>query len=78
VVVGHSESGHHHVLDSDRAFDVIVTGDDMLIDVHETARLTHQASTDRHETLAVPPGTYRVLRKRRYDPVRDGHGFTYD
>jgi hypothetical protein len=78
VVVGHSESGHHHVLDCDIEFDVITTGDELLIDLHDTARLIHQATTDRHDTLVVPPGTYRVVRKRQYDPVRDGIGFVAD
>ncbi|ABM16734.1 hypothetical protein [Mycolicibacterium vanbaalenii] len=73
-IVGHSESGHHHVLDSDHAFHVIVANDQLLIELHDTARLVHQAQADRHQTLTVPPGTYRVLRKRQYNPVLDIHG----
>ncbi|ABM16707.1 MULTISPECIES: hypothetical protein [Mycolicibacterium] len=73
-IVGHSESGHHHVLDCDREFDVIVGTDGLLIELSGTAQLVHQADVDRHNTLIVEPGIYRVLRKRQYDPVLDIHG----
>ena len=79
-VVGHSESGHNHVLDSDEMFDLITFGDDLLIELFDTARLAHDADadSDRHHTLVVPPGTYRVARKRSYNPVSDRHGFVAD
>ena len=77
-IVGHSESGHHHVLQSDCAFDVIVDGDELLIELRDTARLVHQAQTDQHGSLPVSPGTYRVLRKRRYHPIEDRHDFAAD
>lgn len=77
-IVGHSESGHHHVLESDHDFDVIITGAETLIELHDTARLIHQAQVSQHCTLIVTPGTYRVLRKRSYHPIRDSHDFLAD
>lgn len=73
-IVGHSESGHHHVLDCDLQFNVIVGNDELLVELSGTARLEHHADVHRHRTLAVLPGTYRVLRKRQYNPVLDIHG----
>ncbi|MGA5541370.1 hypothetical protein ACPCIR_05910 [Mycobacterium sp. NPDC051198] len=77
-IVGHSESGHHHVLESDHEFDVIITGDELLIELRDPGWLIHQAQSDQHRTLGVAPGTYRVLRKRRYHPLQDSHDYLAD
>lgn len=67
-IVGHSESGHHHVLDSDREFATIVSASGTLyVDLDEPTRLWHQKDHDRHRDLRVPAGTWRVVRKTEFD-----------
>jgi hypothetical protein len=36
-VVGHSESGHHHVLECDTEFELITTGNDLMIALYSAA-----------------------------------------
>ncbi|OFJ55170.1 hypothetical protein [Mycolicibacterium grossiae] len=67
-VVGHSESGHHHVLDSDTAFARIVAANgDLYVDLDQPTRLSHRKDHDQHRELDVPAGIWRVLRKTEYD-----------
>ena len=67
-IVGHSESGHHHVLDSDREFAKIVAANgDVFVDLDEPTRLVHLKDHDRHRELEVPAGVWRVLRKTEFD-----------
>lgn len=68
-IVGHSESGHNHVLTSSVDFDVVEDiAKQVFIEVHETAQLTHQKTFDIHETLEVLPGKYKVTHKTEYNP----------
>lgn len=69
-ILAHSETGHHHVIDS-RAADMFI--DEMnefaaYLRVNETALLEHQRSFDTHEPIQVPPGLYAVRRQREYVP----------
>lgn len=66
------------MLVSDSEFDVIITGDELLVELRDNARLVHRAQSDQHHTLSVSPGTYRVLRKRRYHPIQDSHDYLAD
>jgi hypothetical protein len=67
-IVGHSESGHHHVLDSDREFAKIVSASGTLyVDLDAPTRLWHQKEHDRHRELQVPAGAWRVVRKTEFD-----------
>lgn len=68
-IVGHSESGHHHVLISDQPFEVTETEKhDLYIRLFEPGKLVHQKTYDTHKTLPVPKGDYMVIRKQEYDP----------
>jgi len=67
-IVGHSETGHHHVLESKEKFDVIVKDDELYLRLFNPASLVHKKTTDKHKTLLVKPGTYKVHRKTEYDP----------
>lgn len=71
-IIGHSETGHHHVLDRPkvRVYSLpkeimecfVVVGD-------EPAELTHLRPHDTHEALRLDKGaTYRVRRRREYVP----------
>lgn len=68
-IVGHSETGHHHVLESNEAFKVLTADKDSIwIEVLKPANLVHKKSTDFHKTLPVAPGKYHVIYKQEYDP----------
>lgn len=67
-IVGHSESGHHHVLDSDLEFDRIVSASGTVyVDLEVPTRLLHRKDHDQHRELEVPAGTWRVVRKTEFD-----------
>lgn len=69
-IVGHSESGHNHILESETAFEVM-PGDekhDLYVRLFEPAKVTHQKSFDIHETEVLAPGDYAVFIKTEYDP----------
>lgn len=67
-VVGHSESGHHHVLESDEAFAQIVTmNGDLFVNLGSDTPLRHHKTHQQHRELIVPAGSWRVLRKTEFD-----------
>jgi hypothetical protein len=67
-IVGHSESGHHHVLESDAAFDQIVAvNGELYVDLDAPTPLRHKKTKQRHRELTVPPGVWRVIRKTEFD-----------
>jgi hypothetical protein len=70
LVVGHSETGHHHVMDPVKTTmyklpDSIL---DCLLVVEQEDTLRHLRSFDTHEPLVFTPGTYRVTTAREYTP----------
>ena len=68
-IVGHSETGHHHVLESKTEFEVSEIDKAFLyITLFDTGTLVHQKTVNRHNNLTVPAGTYKVIRKSEYDP----------
>jgi hypothetical protein len=67
-IVGHSESGHHHVLESDEAFDQIVAmNGDMFVDLGRDTPLRHHKTHQQHRELTVPAGTWKIIRKTEFD-----------
>jgi len=71
-IVGHSETGHHHVLEAEKEspFDIIINGDDMYIASKHVANLVHKKTHNIHKTVTVEPGFYLVKRKSEYDPFQ--------
>lgn len=68
-IVGHSESGHHHVLESVEDFKVLKTADDSVwLEIMSPAKLVHKKQVDKHNTLTVSPGKYHVIYKTEYSP----------
>jgi hypothetical protein len=70
VIVTHSETGHHHVMDADsvtmhRLPDSIM---DCLLVVKEPTPLRHLRAHDTHEPIMFQPGVYNVRRQREYTP----------
>lgn len=67
-VVAHSETGHHHVLESKTPFIVSEVDKQFLIELFEPAQLVHKKTSDKHKTLPIAPGKYKVVYKNEYNP----------
>lgn len=69
-VVGHSETGHHHVVVSKKPFEIMgnVEKHDLYLRLFEPAKLEHKKVTDKHKTLKIPAGIWKVLHKTEYNP----------
>ena len=70
VIVTHSETGHHHVMDASavtlrRLPDSLM---DCLLVVSRPTELRHLRAHDTHEPILFQPGTYAVRRQREYVP----------
>lgn len=75
-IIGHSETGHHHVMTLDRktAFESVdaPAGMRVLYAVLESsADLVHERSHDTHETIRFEPGIYEFRLGREYDPYAE-------
>jgi hypothetical protein len=61
IIVGHSESGHNHLLTLERGTGIIkmyeIDGKTYL-DIPRKADLVHQKSVEQHETQTFAPGKY--------------------
>jgi hypothetical protein len=74
LIVGHSETGHHHVAVLDRQRKPscqLYSGDNPLIawlEVNRPTALEHRRSFDTHKTITIPPGIYEIRRQREYVP----------
>lgn len=67
-IVGHSESGHHHVLESDTLFArIVTTAGELYVDLDAPTPLRHHKSHHQHRELIVPAGAWRVLKKTEFD-----------
>lgn len=76
LILGHSETGHHHVLEplskstsiSKAATVLILETNDLIADMklNEECRLAHKRGNDTHATQIFPAGEYvRVLRQEQ-------------
>ena len=76
-IIGHSETGHHHVLESKEKFVVSESDKEFLIELFSPAKIVHKKQLDKHKTLPVAPGRYRIVKKTEYDPwqgiIREVH-----
>ena len=67
-IVGHSETGHHHVLESETVFaQIVVANGDLFVDLDAPTPLRHRKAYQQHRELTVPPGVWRVIRKTEFD-----------
>lgn len=68
-IVGHSETGHHHVLESEELFDQIVAANgDLFVDLDAPTPLRHRKEFQQHRELCVPAGLWKVIRKQEFAP----------
>lgn len=69
-IAGHSETGHHHVLESKTDMEVLEKGNERFVLINDVAKLFHKKSFDTHETIEVQPGVYKITHKTEYDPFQ--------
>lgn len=67
-IVGHSETGHHHVLEATRSFEITEVNDELYFRLFEPGKLVHKKATDRHKDLAIPAGIYKRFHDTEYNP----------
>jgi hypothetical protein len=61
-------TGHAHVIDDPAA---VLWGDELdvrFLEVTAAVDLVHTSTPPDHDTLSIPPGTYRVIRQREFTP----------
>lgn len=67
-IVAHSETGHHHVLESVKDFKVYFWKGDRYLEVPEMAKLLHEKTgKDTHKTHKIIPGIYKINIKKNFD-----------
>jgi hypothetical protein len=70
VILGHSETGHHHVMDANTV-EMYRLPDEVyecFIVVESPTALRHLRSFDTHAPIMHAPGIYRVRRQREHVP----------
>lgn len=73
LIIGHSETGHHHVLERNVGASVTVlerAPEGMRIlhaILEEPNKLIHERGHDTHETIALEPGEYEFRIAREFD-----------
>lgn len=75
-IIGHSETGHHHVLEAERVqvFEAPKAPDGMRILyalLDSPGSLEHLRSHDTHAPHAFEPGAYMFRTDREYDPYAE-------
>lgn len=70
LIVTHSETGHHHVMEREAAtmFECKDKELEAFLVVHREAELKHLRPHDTHESIMFGPGTYKIRRQREYTP----------
>lgn len=75
-VIGHSETGHHHVIDAKNAEVGVLDNppDGMKIlymILQDPASLDHLRDHDTHESIRLEPGEYEIRIAREYDHYKE-------
>lgn len=72
-VVGHSETGHHHLAVGDVTVYKPMGADtsDLFLKVNDVSKIVHQKTFDRHKDIEIPVGLYIVRPKQEYDLFAD-------
>ena len=76
VIVGHSETGHHHTLDSDcvELYEARTAPAGMRVlyaIVNAATTLDHERPHDTHDSIELQPGMYEFRIGREYDPYAE-------
>ena len=70
LIVTHSETGHHHVMEPTSAKMYRSANDlyDSILVIEKPTSLDHKRTFDTHESILFEPGNYKVRRQREYTP----------
>lgn len=71
VVVAHSETGHHHVIEAPPgALELSLELSALLRHARVTSPLVlrHERTWDQHEPITIAPGLYEIRRQREWAP----------
>lgn len=71
LIVGHSESGHHHVIDSDCATATRLDEFFSYVTVSRPTQIDHLREHDTHPSIALQPGMYEFRTGREFDPFHE-------
>jgi len=71
LIVGHSETGHHHVVDADCAVLTRVDEFTAYLNVTKPTQIDHLRGYDTHPSIALQPGMYEFRTGREYDPFEE-------
>jgi len=67
-IVAHSETGHHHVLESLENFKVFSWNGETYLEVPAISKLLHEKSgKDAHTPHKIIPSIYKVVIKKQFD-----------
>ncbi len=67
-IIAHSETGHHHVLESLKDFKVFTLKGNTYLEVPEMSELFHEKSgKDAHKAHKITPSFYKVNIKKHFD-----------
>lgn len=68
-IVGHSETGHHHVLElATNSLRVYELDNELYLDVGEKGNLVHKKSgSETHTPHTITPGKFKVIVKQNFD-----------
>lgn len=80
AIIGHSESGHHHLLEAakDTEYELAELDGVLYLRLTDTAKIIHKKSFDVHEAVTLDPGLYQVTHKLEYDPFAQVRRAVYD
>lgn len=65
-IVAHSETGHHHVIESE--VPMSVAEKEMYIELFADSAIVHKKSFEAHKTLPLEKGIYKRYEAVEYDP----------
>ena len=71
LIVGHSETGHHHVVDADCATLTRVDEFTAYLNVDKPTSINHLREFDTHPSVALQPGMYEFKTGREFDPFAE-------
>lgn len=71
LIVGHSETGHHHVVDADCATLTRIDEFTAYLNVTKPTQIDHLRGYDTHPSIALQPGFYEFRTGREFDPFED-------
>lgn len=67
-IVAHSETGHHHVLESTKPFEILTFNGETFINLFESGKLLHRKTgKDVHKTHKINPAVYQIIIKKEFN-----------